>query len=145
MEAVFRAGEAAVVSQKWDEAAARFGEVLQLDPRNEAALYNRAKARMELKQPELAIADLDEYIELRPRDADAYVDRGYCYRAKGDDAKAIADFDAATAINPNYSELSGYARGTVLGHWLLIGVGLVMLLLIAVAGRDLFKRLRSLR
>lgn len=143
VEAAFDAGNEAFGKKNWTVANDRFSEVLAIQPGNEAALFNRAMARMELKQLDAAITDLQAYTKIKPQDADAYAELGWCYRAKGDDSNAIANFDKATAIDPNYNTLSGYSRGTVLATWIYIGVGAVILFFIGLVGWDLMRRMRQ--
>ncbi len=71
------------------------------------AFYDRAAAYVELKQPDLAIADYTSALALAPDDYNSLIERGALYGDKKQYDAARADFAAAIKRRPDL--LAGYA------------------------------------
>jgi tetratricopeptide (TPR) repeat protein len=80
-------------------AIADFDMTLQLYPKADKALNNRAACYAYLGDPSSALRDFDSAIRLNP-DSSYLVNRGILKRDTGDFAGAREDFDAVIAINP---------------------------------------------
>lgn len=77
------------------------------------ALYNRARAWLDLEQFDRAIADLDQSVALSPRSPAPRLQRGITLAWKKDFMKAAAEFSAVIALAPKSP--TGYLeRGKVL-------------------------------
>ena len=62
-------GVANKVLEKYSEAIADFTKVIELDPKNALAYYNRGAAKFALNKYSEAMADYTKAIELDPKDA----------------------------------------------------------------------------
>ena len=82
------------------EAAARFGQYLELAPADADGWLWRGHALGHAKAPEEAIQSLTRALKLRPRLAGAYVLRGIAHYDLDRFDEAIADYDRAIALNP---------------------------------------------
>jgi tetratricopeptide (TPR) repeat protein len=92
------------------EAIGAFTKVIELDPKNEKAFYNRGETYRNLGNLQLAIRDYDRAIELHPKDARLYGTRGIAYGSLGDHPQAIKDYDKAIELDPKDAEIY-VARG----------------------------------
>ena len=59
-------GQRAINGQRWEEAEAAFGQALAIDPHDDHALSGRAIARLCLKKPAQAQADIAAAIAINP-------------------------------------------------------------------------------
>lgn len=102
---------------RYDEAIAELTKAIELNPRLQAAYYNRGSVYLErakkvyierAKKGEYdkaiadfdnAIADFSKAIELNPSDVDSYSQRGGTYTAKGEYELAAADFNKIIEIS----------------------------------------------
>jgi hypothetical protein len=75
-------------------------EAIRLDPRNSGAYALRAQAKLALKQPEEALADLNQAV-VQNETPMALASRGYVLVQQKKYQEAIADFDRALALKPN--------------------------------------------
>jgi tetratricopeptide (TPR) repeat protein len=80
-------------------AIADFDAALQLNPKADKALNNRAACYVYVGDPSAALRDFDSAIRLNP-DSSYLVNRGILKRNTGDFAGAREDFDTVIAINP---------------------------------------------
>src|SRR5436309_2081100 len=83
-----------------DGALADFNRAIELDPKNAAAYYNRASAKMLKKDADGAIADYTRVIELDPKNVGAYNNRGILKARNNDPDGAVADYNQAIQANP---------------------------------------------
>ena len=81
-----------------------FNKVIEINPRNPNAYYNRGRAKNALEDYAGAISDYSKAIEINPRYVDAYYLRGNAKKVSGDYSGAIADFNKAIEINPRYEK-----------------------------------------
>jgi tetratricopeptide (TPR) repeat protein len=75
-----------------DHAIADYGQVIELDPANVAALRSRGAVLIRRLQFDRAIVDLTEAIRLAPSVPSAYFQRAYALRFAGAYDRAIADY-----------------------------------------------------
>jgi hypothetical protein len=99
-----------VMRDEHGRTAADYDKLVELDPYNADAYYNRGDAYDEMGEYGKAIADYNKAIELDPNHALAYYNRGCAYGEIGAYDKAIADYNKAIELNPNDS-LAYYNRG----------------------------------
>ncbi|MCX6354014.1 MAG: tetratricopeptide repeat protein [Candidatus Aureabacteria bacterium] len=85
-------------------AAARYGQMLQGDPRNADAWNNRGAAYAEAGDYSQALSDFNRALNFAPRHAGIYTNRGIAYQKMGDCDRAIADFDEALHLDPRHAE-----------------------------------------
>ena len=83
-------------------AIAEFNRLIQLNPKDEIALYNRGLIEANKGDFDIAIADFNHAIQLRPTFARAYNDRGSVKATKRDIDGAIADFNYAIQLSPQF-------------------------------------------
>lgn len=69
--------------------------MIEIDPKDADAFYNRATLHDLLGNREQAIADYNQAVLLEPNDALALYNRGALHHAMGQDQSAIADLGAA--------------------------------------------------
>jgi tetratricopeptide (TPR) repeat protein len=83
------------------QAAAAFGEVIRLSPRNAAAFDVRGTSRRYLGDLDGSLADETAAIRLQPGFGMYYGNRAVSWAEKGDPARALADFNRNVALEPN--------------------------------------------
>jgi uncharacterized membrane protein YjgN (DUF898 family)/Tfp pilus assembly protein PilF len=83
---------------------ARLDEMIQKDPRNAAALYNRARVHAAEGNLEQAERDYTEAIKASPGDGDAYYNRGLVYVSLMKWEQALQDFTEAIRLDPQASD-----------------------------------------
>lgn len=83
-------------------ALADFNVAVQLDPKSDRALNNRAATYIYLGDLPAALRDFDTAIALNP-DPGHRINRGILKRDMGDFAGALQDFDAVLAVNPRHA------------------------------------------
>jgi tetratricopeptide (TPR) repeat protein len=81
-------------------AAADCDAALKIEPKNVAALTERARARLLCGDAGAAVADCDAALALDPKCVAALVGRAAALSVKGQQDKAIADCDAALKLDP---------------------------------------------
>jgi serine/threonine protein kinase/tetratricopeptide (TPR) repeat protein len=106
----FRRGELNARLSKYEEAAADFSRVIELDPKGPDAWYNdpndamllreRAGAYMKLRRYDRALRDYSRIIELHPNKAWAWRVRGSAYVRMNQHDKALADLTKAVGLEP---------------------------------------------
>lgn len=75
---------------RFDEAIKCWDAVLEIDPKNADAYYNRANAHKGAKEWDKALADTDEALKLSPKDGAIYFLRGDIYIAQKNGTQAEA-------------------------------------------------------
>jgi tetratricopeptide (TPR) repeat protein len=88
------------VKEDFTRAMADFDEALRLNPRNLAALSNRAATLVLRGETEKAIADLNAAIDLNPKNPATYSARGVAWRQLRAFDKSIADLNEAVRLEP---------------------------------------------
>jgi tetratricopeptide (TPR) repeat protein len=83
-----------------------------LDRFNIDAYYNRGRARLDKRDTDGALADLNTAIRLDPYNAPAYVSRGRAFKAKKQLEAAIRDFRKAIELDPSFA-IAYYNCGTI--------------------------------
>ncbi len=87
-----------------DDALARYGAALSLDPRLAAAWYNRGIDLMNAGHLQEALEDFGRAIALHPADTQAHNNRGLVKARLGDTEGARADFLRALDLDPSLPE-----------------------------------------
>ena len=85
-------------------------QVIELDPNNAVALYNRGNAKFDLRSYESALSDYNRAIELDPDYAQAFCNRGVAKAVLHRYESAISDFNRFIELNPN-NAIVFYYRG----------------------------------
>jgi tetratricopeptide (TPR) repeat protein len=93
-------------------AIADFTRAIELDPKDDAAYYNRAQAKRLKKDAAGAIADYTRAIELGSTNPAAYNNRGNARAENNDRDGAIADYTRAIELKPDYAR-AYYNRAAV--------------------------------
>lgn len=96
----FAKAEQALNENRYDDAVEYYSKIIEKNPKNIDAFFNRGIANMFMKNAKAAIDDFDRTIELDPKSADAYNNRGFVNEEIGYKLKAIADYDMAIKLNP---------------------------------------------
>ena len=86
-----------------EEAVRLFTRVLEEDPENAEAWFNRGLAHLESGRLEAAIRDFTESLGRR-EDPEAYYNRAMAWLELGDPEQALADLDAALRLDPEDAE-----------------------------------------
>ena len=81
-------------------AIADLDKVIEQDPQDATAFYNRGLTYYDLKDYAAALADYARAIELDPQDAQAYNNRGLTYYDLKDNDAALADYARAIELDP---------------------------------------------
>jgi tetratricopeptide (TPR) repeat protein len=92
-----------------------FAAILESDPNNEEALWQRARAFADIGNHDAALRDLNRLIENDGANYAARVKRGDCLMAKGDVVNAFKDYAEAISQAPNRPE-AYFARGLSLAE-----------------------------
>jgi tetratricopeptide (TPR) repeat protein len=103
-EVLFEQGVAAAMRKDFVLAEKIFDNVVDVDPKNATAFYNRGVARRILGNYEGAIDDNGEAIKLKPDYAEAHNNRGVARHQQGDYEGAISDFNNAIEFKLDYAE-----------------------------------------
>ncbi|HEY9825049.1 MAG TPA: tetratricopeptide repeat protein [Stenomitos sp.] len=85
-------------SKDLPKAIADMGKLIDLQPRNATAFYNRGDFYLQAGDPQRAILDLNQAIALQPNNADAIQTRGVAKQALKDFAGATNDFKQAVDL-----------------------------------------------
>ena len=107
-----RRGNAYVARGEFALAVADFGRAADLEPSVAQHRYDRARARIQNREPILALGELDQALKLKPDYVAALVLRGDLRAAVRNLDGAKADFDAALALDPSVrlQVANAYAR-----------------------------------
>jgi len=86
------------------ESIADWTQVIQLDPKNARAYYNRGVSKDSQQDLNGAIADYTQAIQLDPKNAASHANRGYARYRNGDLPGAMLDYNQALALDPKDDE-----------------------------------------
>ena len=89
-----------------------FTRVIEINPKDGGAYYDRGVAKQTLNDFYGAISDYTRAIELNSYNYFAYYNRGFVKETKGDNYGAISDYTRAIEINPKLDN-AYYNRGIV--------------------------------
>jgi tetratricopeptide (TPR) repeat protein/predicted aspartyl protease len=95
-----RRGAAFAAREEYVQAIADFGRAAELEPGEPQHFVDRARSRMQNRQPLLALGDLDQALKLKSDDVAALMLRGQIRLVFGKPENAKADFDAALKADP---------------------------------------------
>ncbi len=82
---------------------AELTKLIETNPQDAAAYFNRGNAKSDLKDYQGAISDYTKAIEINPQYAANYNNRGLAKIDLKDYKGAVADYTKAIAINPQYA------------------------------------------
>ena len=106
-----RRAEAFLYTKNYARAVADLDRVIELNPKNDAALATRCWARALLgKNLEGALSDCNDASRLRPNNRFVPINRGLVELKLGKFSEAASDYDSALQINPKSAEAL-YGRG----------------------------------
>jgi Tfp pilus assembly protein PilF len=88
----------------WHDSRSLWNHVLQLNPDNYLAYYNRGVLNQDQGRLAEAIADYSSAVKLDPEYSEAYYNRGISRESQGDITGAIVDYSEAIQLNPKYVE-----------------------------------------
>lgn len=102
-----------------EEALGDFDRVIQLEPGNYGALFNRGAINLRLDNYIMALADYDRVIELSVDDHKAHCNRGIAQIGVGEFRRAVGEFTVAIDLNDDdpYAYYYRALAGLVLGEW----------------------------
>ncbi len=89
-------------SRVWKDKLSLWNHVLQLDPDNYLAYYNRGVLNQDQGNLAGAIADYNFSVKLNPEYSEAYYNRGVSHESQGDFAAAIEDYNTTIKLNPEH-------------------------------------------
>jgi tetratricopeptide (TPR) repeat protein len=89
------------VRDEYGRTAADYDKLIDLDPDNPNAYYERGDYYYEMDEYSKAIADYSKAIQLNPNNANAYYNRGSSYGEIEEYEKAIADYNKVIELAPN--------------------------------------------
>ena len=92
-----------------------FDQVLQIDPDNSRAYYNRGFAYYHLEMYSEAEADFDKSVELNPNDSSSFLYKGMIKYFKNNFEGAIEEYNKSIERAPQYSK-AYYNRGLAKGR-----------------------------
>lgn len=93
-----------------------YNDILELDPNNASAAFNRGFVFLEYRQDyEAAIVEFTKAVELLPNYHQAYYNRGLCYESLDNKDEALKNYNTALTIEPTFTE-AALAKGRVLGN-----------------------------
>lgn len=87
---------------KKQEALADYNRAIELAPRFENVLENRASLYYELKRPEEFLADINRVIEINPKNKKAFYMRGTHYYELNEFQKAVAEYDKTLELDSKH-------------------------------------------
>ncbi len=88
-----------IVKGEFEQAFADYTKVIELNPTNADAYFNRGLALYNQKKFQLSIIDYDKAAELNPEDSAIYFNRGNSYEKMGDNQKAFNDYQTAIKLD----------------------------------------------
>ena len=100
----------------FDKAIASFTKVLQFDPTNTFAIFDRASVYRAKGEYKKSISDFNKYLVLNPTNDLAYKNRASDFAAINEFDKAISDWNEALRLNPNDATalaLRGFSYQTI--------------------------------
>ena len=105
------------------EAVANFNIILELEPENQGAIYNRGFAYLSAERFDEALADFDRLIENGDGPARFYSLRSLAYAGLGDYAAAIVDAQEYLSLEPDGTNADGVAKNISAWQERLEGAG----------------------
>ncbi len=81
----------------------KYNTILETDPNNVDALYNKAYLEYILGDIASAIKDYDLLVSIQPGNKEFYLNRGYLKHIINKREEALKDYDEALKIDPNYA------------------------------------------
>src|SRR5207253_2818105 len=100
--AAHRAAGVQFADQKqYDQAIAEFTKAIEINPRDVAALENRAYMFLALEKNDEALADFAKSVELAPKDPNAYLGRAQAEINLKQFDQALADVDKTMELRPD--------------------------------------------
>jgi|GEM_PF-1069031 len=112
VETYLAEGKDAFEKGDWDAAIVAFSQVLNIDPKQAIAYYDRGMAKSNKGELNGAISDFSQAISLDPKMTEAYFSRGEAKAMQKDVDAAIADYTQAINIDPKMA-IAFYKRGTI--------------------------------
>jgi tetratricopeptide (TPR) repeat protein len=112
---LFDRGVENVKANRYEEGLDYFNRVIELDPDNALAYYNRGYCYYSMKQYEQAVPAFDKAIELNPRDSISYLYKGLIKYYQQDFPGSIELYNKALEIYPRYP-MALYNRGISKGQ-----------------------------
>jgi tetratricopeptide (TPR) repeat protein len=100
LEELYQEGRAAYQASNFDEAAAAFERVIEVDPQHLNALINWGVALSSGNKPGAALPKLKQALSQDPNNAAALYNLGVTYQRLDQHAEAIEQYDRAVALNP---------------------------------------------
>ena len=97
---LIESGIAAMESKKLETALFYFNHAINLAPRRENALYQRAQTLFQLERLPEALNDINKIINLNPKNATFYTLRGQIFTANQNYYLAISDYSKSIELNP---------------------------------------------
>ena len=94
-------GEVHRSRREYDWAIEDYNKVIEMNPDNVEAYYNRGVTYHHKGDYDRAIEDYTKTIQLKPDYANAYYNRGLSYDNKGESVRAIEDFTKVIQLDPN--------------------------------------------
>ena len=115
IKTLFDRGVENVKANRYEEGLEYFDRVIEADPDNALAYYNRGYCFYSMKQYDKANTEFDKAIEINPRDSVSYLYKGLIRYFQQDYAGSIVFYDKALDIYPRYS-MALYNRGISKGQ-----------------------------
>ena len=85
-------------------AARELTAIIEVNPADADAYYQRGVVYGQLVEPLAAIRDFDQVVRLDPNNAEAYYNRGLAYVHLKEQMPAVEDFTHAIRLNPNHAD-----------------------------------------
>ena len=103
----------ALKCDRHEETIAAFDKILELNPKDDKAWFNRGFALRRLERYEEAVASYDKSLAINPNDDAAWFYRGNTLEELERYEEAVASYDKSLAINPN-DDTAWFNRGIAL-------------------------------
>lgn len=115
IKTLFDRGVENVKASRYKEGLEYFDRVIEADPDNALAYYNRGYCYYSMKQYDKANVEFDQAIELNPRDSISYLYKGLIKYFQQDYTGSIEFYNKALEIYPRYP-MALYNRGISKGQ-----------------------------
>jgi tetratricopeptide (TPR) repeat protein len=112
---LFTQGANLLKEQKWEEGISFFDKVIDKDPKNSKAYYNRGFGYYGLKDYDKAWNDFDKATQLDPKDSTAFLYMGLIKYYEKDYEASITQYNNAIKAQPKYAT-AFYNRGISKGQ-----------------------------
>jgi len=100
------------LSRVWHDSISLWTHVLNIDPQNAIAYFNRSHGYTDAGELDKALSDLDASQKLEPAFPNIYNDRGFIYFKRGEYDKALNEFNRSLALSPRFQ--LGYLNRAIL-------------------------------